>query len=308
MLLVSAVVGLINVAYIKMDVSDNDDTNKFATMPAHIQICNFGSSHGLYGFNYEDFDDRYECFNFGLASQYLSYDYRLLKYYQRHIRKGTIVFLPVSYFSLFGKSEEEGKEFLAKNKRYYKVLSKEFIKEYDVFLDFGVNVCPSLLANPIDVIKTLIGKSSNSREKTWKQNATEVNLKKDAEKACKRHLSTDKLDDTGHRILNQEELTALCDMIKLCREKGAIPILITTPLLDAYLKEVEKDQTFFAEFYSLMNEIAEETGTEYYDYAFDARFVKRYDWFMNSDHLNKEGARQFVDILIKEIVYSKGYY
>ena len=29
----------------------------------------------------------------------------------------------------------------------------------------------------------------------------------------------------------------------------------------------------------------------------------KYEWFMNSDHLNEEGARQFVNILMDEVVH-----
>lgn len=41
----------------------------------------------------------------------------------------------------------------------------------------------------------------------------------------------------------------------------------------------------------------------YCDYAFDERFMNNYKWFMNADHLNKEGARQFVNILMDEVVH-----
>ncbi|MBQ8698953.1 MAG: hypothetical protein IJ812_03395 [Schwartzia sp.] len=306
-LLVSAVVGVINVAYMKMDISDKDDAKKFASIPEHIQICNFGASHGLYGFNYADFEDKYSCFNFGLSSQTLSYDFRLLKHYQEHIGKGTIVFIPVSYFSLFGKSEVEGKDFFAKNKRYYRILPREAIKEYDIWMDLGMNYVPALLVNPMDVVKTLVGKSSNSHDWTWRKKATEVDVVKDAEKACIRHLVTDKFDDQGNRIMNKEEIEALYNVIGICRERGAIPVLITVPYLEEYLSEVQSDETFFDDFHATMDEIVRNTGVEYYDFAFDARFIHNYDWFMNSDHLNKEGARAFVDILMDEVVFPKGY-
>ncbi len=307
-LLVLGIVGIINVAYMQMDVSDKDDTKKFATIPAHIQICNFGSSHGIYDFNYVDFDDKYECFNFGLPSQRLSYDFRLLKNYQNHIGKGTIVFIPISYFSLFGKDEIESKEFLAKNKRYYRILPKELIKEYDIVLDVGMNYFLSLLVNPNDVIKAFIGQSSNFHEERWKKKSMEVNVAEDAKNACARHLKLDKFDENGNRLVNQEEIEALRGMIGICHERGAIPILVTVPFLEEYLMEIRKDATFYSDFYSLVNKISKETGTEYYDYAFDKRFTTHYDWFINSDHLNREGAKNFTNILLHEIVFKQEKY
>ena len=107
----------VNILFIKMDKSDSDYTNKFSNIPDTLDVCNFGSSHGLFGFNYEDVQYKgYACFNFGLVSQYISYDYRLIQHYGNHIGEGTIVFIPVSYFSLFGKSEEDHDDFESKNK------------------------------------------------------------------------------------------------------------------------------------------------------------------------------------------------
>lgn len=40
----------------------------------------------------------------------------------------------------------------------------------------------------------------------------------------------------------------------------------------------------------------------FYDYAFDERFSNSYNLFFNSDHLNKEGARLFTNILMDETV------
>lgn len=49
----------VNFAYTKMYKANYDGTDKFASIPETIQICNFGSSHGLYGYNYEDYMDDY---------------------------------------------------------------------------------------------------------------------------------------------------------------------------------------------------------------------------------------------------------
>ena len=83
-----------------------DDIGTFAGgVPDNIQICNFGSSHGQYGFNYEDFADKYTCFNFALGSQTLLYDYRILTNFRDKLQKGTRVFVVVSYHSLYGKPD-----------------------------------------------------------------------------------------------------------------------------------------------------------------------------------------------------------
>lgn len=54
-----------------------------------------------------------------------------------------------------------------------------------------------------------------------------------------------------------------------------------------------------------MEQVTGDTGARFYDYAFDERFADRHEWFMNVDHLNEEGARNFTDILMEETVFNK---
>lgn len=299
----------INFLFIKMDKSDSNCTNKFNDIPDTLDVCNFGSSHGLYGFNYEDVEQNgYACFNFGLASQYISYDYRLIQEYGNHIGKGTIVFIPVSYFSFWGKGEEVDDDFSSKNKRYYSILPSELIKDYDFKTNLFVNYLPALNVDIFVLIKKLIGKDSigDSNDYDWTRVASDIDVSEDARAAYGRHLVKNKLDDNGNRILNRQELDALYELIDYCKNKGAVPILVTTPYLTEYTDEVKKSAPdFYDAFYSTIDTVIESTGVDYYDYAFDERFSHRYDLFMNADHLNKEGARQFTNILMKEVVDKK---
>ena len=52
----------------------------------------------------------------------------------------------------------------------------------------------------------------------------------------------------------------------------------------------------------MIAKIQEDTGVEYYDYSCDERFADNYSMFMNSDHLNKYGAREFTKIVMEEVV------
>ena len=89
-------------------------------------------------------------------------------------------------------------------------------------------------------------------------------------------------------------------MILLCREIGAVPVLITTPYLEEYLEEINANAPDFdEEFSAILSPILTETGTVYMDYSADLHFTTRKDLFMNADHLNKEGARQFTNLLLE---------
>lgn len=306
--IIATVTMTVNCIYVKRHKEDPENINKFASIPDKIQICNFGSSHALYGYNYEDFENDYDCFNFGLASQYLSYDYRLFQYYGDHIDDGTVVFITVSYFTLFGRGEVNTNDFASKNKRYYSILPSSLIKEYNFKTDLFVRYIPALGVDTGALIKTLLGKSSDTNDQLWQRVSTDIDVSRAAEEAFNRHFGKNKYDDDGNRIINQEEIDALYLLIEGCQEKGAIPILITTPYLHEYTDVIKENAAdFYDQFYSIIGQVLTDTGAEYYDYAFDERFANEYSWFFNSDHLNKEGARNFVDILMQEIVYSKGY-
>ena len=283
-------------------------TNKFIHIPDTIQICNFGASHGQQGFNYEDLENEYACFNFGLSAQSLSYDYRLFQYYSGHIAENAVVFIPVSYPMLF-KAEGAGPENLSKNKRYYSILPKELIREYDYRTDIYVKFFPALASSTDALVRTLTGK--DEVEEIWQSVATDMSISANA-KARAKALVVDKdiyHDADAAEIGNQEEIDALYALVKGCQERGAIPVLITTPLPHQLTEAVmETAENFYECFYSLIDQVVKDTGVEYYDYAFDERFVNEYSWFADADHLNKEGARNFTDILMEEIVYAKGYY
>lgn len=301
-LILTLLVAFLNAAFVRMDQSDSYGTDKFKELPDSIQICNFGSSHGLYGYNYEDVSQELQCFNFGLSSQTLSYDERLFWQYREHIKEGTIVFLTVSYFSFFGQPETEAADFEAKNKRYYRILPKNLIKNYDKVTEICVNKIPILGVSCQNVIKALLGFSKNDNDSVWQEKATDIDIVAHGQERAEGHIRKNKMDSHGNQLKNQEEIDALYELIQGCKDQGAIPILITPPYLREYTDEVKKDVSFYDEFYGIVDKIVQNTGVPYYDYAFDERFSQNYEWFRDSDHLNKEGARNFVQVLMKEVV------
>lgn len=302
--IITAVITIgINFVFMKRDTLDPDYVRKFQDIPDAITICNFGSSHGLYGFCYDD-QKKYDCFNFALESQMLSYDLRLFDYYADNICEGAIVFIPVSYFSFYGEDERMGDIFLSKNKRYYKILPSNLIKDYDLKTDIYVRYLPALSADADILIETLFAGGVNSvNEEKWLQTAVGTDVQHDAELAVLRHVIKNKIDENGKRIINQEELESLECLINRCYQKGCTPVLVTTPFLKEYTDEVKKaDPDFFENFYSLLDRVIDDTGVSYYDYGFDDRFSESYEKFLNADHLNKQGAKEFVDILMDEVV------
>lgn len=301
--IVSIIIMPIHIVFMRNYVDlDSDLKNKFYNVPYDIEICNFGTSHGQHGYNYSNIKSKYNCFNFALSSQALSYDYRVLMQYKGHIKEGAYIFIPVSDFILYGKKQEDIDGYLNKNQRYYYFLSPSLIENFDIEKYIYVKL-PWLNCSNNELLSTLLNKNNK-----------EVNVEKWDKIATYEDCVEDTKNRTGIRILeenanyyyktiNNQELTALYNMIDLCNEIKAIPVLVIMPMTGAYSETInEMDPEFFTEYYSLISRIVNETNVKYVDYRYDERISDNYDYFCDSDHLNDDGAKAFVDILIQEVV------
>lgn len=303
-ILISAlIVGLVNFAYVKLDRSDRYNTDKYSSMPDHIEICNLGSSHTLYGISYEDVKEEYNCFNFALESQTLSYDLRLLEQYKDRIVSGAIVIIPVSYPSFFGPDETELSDFQSKNKRYYSILESKYVKGYDFSTDLFVHYLPALSVDTGILVKALMGKRTKSHfDETRSRTLYDIDLAENAENAYNRHFTGFIYDDAENLQVNTSEIQALKDIIQICNEIQAKPVLITTPLHESYLEHVKnKKPDFLPQFHAIVERIVAETDIDYFDYSMDERFIHSPELFMDADHLNGDGALKFTDLLLENI-------
>ena len=241
---------------------DSDYTQKFQEVPDKIQVCNLGSSHGLYGFCYDDIDKDF-CFNFSLVSQTLEYDNRILSYYEDRISAETKVIIPVSYYSFSEDIQAKLPLLFA-----YESIADIFYKE-------------------------------NENDNIWSASLNASNY--DAGYTVRKHVGQC-CDEKGNVLLNPDSIEALYSMIDICKEKGARPILITTPFTSEYLNGIMTDKIeLYDAFYKQIGKIVDKTGVEYYDYSFDERFSSNLDYFMDVDHLNKKGAKEFTKVVLQRI-------
>jgi len=58
---------------------------------------------------------------------------------------------------------------------------------------------------------------------------------------------------------------------------------------------------FLDRFYGTINRISSDTDVSYYDYSHDKRFSENLTYFSDSDHLNTEGAKYFMEIIANEV-------
>lgn len=290
---------LLGAGYKKLDRNDYDCVKKFETIPNQIAVSNFGSSHGLYGFCYDDRTE-YVCFNFGLVSQSLDYDFRILKQYESCLAEHGVMFLTVSWFSLFGPDEREKEDFLSLNRRYYKILDASNIKDFSFRYKLLVDVFP-ILGVADNVIYDLATGEERGRivKDMWDWDMTDASLKEietDAKGTCQRHMEN-KVDAKGKITFNQANVDALYGMIEICRKKNITPVLITTPYLKEYAEEAGAAYPQILDaFYAFMEQM-KETGVAYEDFSRDLRFFEDRSLFFSVDHLNKKGALKLTEIL-----------
>lgn len=316
-------VAIISLTINYLYIAKNPVNSKFTYVPENIEVCNLGSSHGMYGYCYEKYKDSYTCFNFALDSQSLSYDYRLLKAYRENLSEDAIVIITLSYASMYGSiAEADSEDFESKNQRYYHFLPVHLIKKYDLTTDMLLGRYRSMKGEPTEVLNSLltdpIYNTSNStysndywmkaedvETEYWYITADAAQTDSNAEAAYLRHFVTNKQDENGNMIYNMEEVDALYNIIELCHETGKTPVLITTPYLTEYTDCIQQGSPdFYEEFYSFVDKLVEEENIQYYDYSHDERFQTDYDLFINADHLNKKGAKKFTACVWDEVISS----
>ncbi len=299
-LAVSSILLILNWLYFPIATeSQTYGAEKYRDMPEHIQICNFGSSHGEYGFNYDGVSDKFSCFNFALNSQTLMYDYRILQHYIDRIDEGGIVIIAASYFSFFGRPETEAKSFISLNNRYYKILPPELIKNYDIITDYIINYLPILTFDIKKAFNAIRGVKTVEEIQTAE---TLDDIKEVGKKRADYHFNGIKSNENGSIRFSNEKIDSLYKIIELCMNRKLIPILVTTPCLTEYSSHFKNDSEFMKAFHSVIDEVIRTTGIRYYDYSEDERFSHDRKLFRDTDHLNPNGALKFTNILVNDVM------
>ncbi len=296
------IICLLNKPYKEINEQKYADIAKFGmlghTYP-EVHLGNLGSSHGAYDFVYDNISVMgYACFNFANTSQSYDYDYALLKEYGHYMTDGSVLYIPVSYFSFNNEvvTEEEAE---ALSVRYYHCLSPENIPDYDPYIDLITNKMPILSAGQ-DILKLFPALDTALTAHAANDGVDVEEFARRAKERYSRHF------DNKDEYFMPERIEELYAIINYCKENNITPVLITTPFSQYYTELIS--QEFLQEFHDTVTKIASDTGVNYYDYSHDERFGTHLEWFSDSDHLNEAGAAYFSQILWSEIEEIKRYH
>ena len=289
------IICLMNKPYKKIDEQKYTDILKFTMLGTHyheVNIGNLGSSHGAYDFVYDNIMSKgYTCFNFANTSQSYNYDYAVLQEYGHYMTSGSVLFIPVSFFS-FNNEVTNSTEAEAMSIRYYHFLSPQNIPDYDLYVDIVTTKLPILSAGE-DILQLFPDLNTALTAHAANEGIDVEEFARRARDRYSRHF------DNKDEYFLPERIEELYDIIDYCRDNDITPVLITTPFSKYYVDPVSQD--FLQEFYATINKVANDTDVNYYDYSHDERFYENLEYFSDSDHLNGEGAAYFTDILWDEV-------
>ncbi|MBF8982500.1 SGNH/GDSL hydrolase family protein [Lutibacter sp. B2] len=272
-----------------------DYTERFNHVPNNIEVANVGSSHGMYGFDYTDFD--VVGFNFGLYAQGFYYDYRMLKQYSPKIKEGATIIIPISYFSLYQSYEDE--KFEEFNKSYYRFLNPRYIKNIKLKKYVTDSLFPLLSegGNIKKVFKDIEHKPKEWEIITWNKFAPNEGIREEGHKRSMHHQKD--IINPG-KVNKPETKRELKNIINYCIENNYKPVLVTLPYLK-YYNDFFPD-AFYSEFYGEIEDIRKQyEGLEYMDYSHDKRFTSDIDLFVDSDHMNVNGRKKMTQIILKDL-------
>ena len=283
-------------------LKDSYHIAKFKSVPNHIQICNIGASHSEYGFCWDDFQKEFVTFNFGLSGQSHYYDLQVLRRYQDKLAQNCLVFIVVSYPMILYKNEIDYEEFESRNTRYYFFLPNESIKRFNWTKKIKTTFVPFIYSR--NDFRSLVDSYFRKPEdETWIRTTSEAEMKKDVNRSYQILVDGSKKDSNGKVIFSSESINCIYKIIECCNECGAKPILITPPFPRIYSEKMNNEfPEYVSGFKETIAKIQNDTGVAYYDYSMDERFLDNIEYFLNSDHLNKTGAKEFTKIVMAEIV------
>ncbi|MBQ7500091.1 MAG: hypothetical protein IJT91_04270 [Clostridia bacterium] len=302
------------------------EVKKFQTeIPYGIRICNFGSSHGLASFKYED---RSDAFNFALSGEDLYHNYAKLQQYADHLEEGCAVFLPVSYFSFCTDTKAPS------DKRYYMFLEKKYIKGYSLETYLNVRYFPVLrsgdgllkdmvnedemaaLFNEDNPLENNIGRAFSdlyanrtgylSASQTASLNPENAYNSDYYPQDSELYDFSDLRSKSWHSQFNRfniymdENVEILTDMVEFCMRHNFMPILVSTPI-NHVLNDMFTDEELQVYFYGNIEKVRSETGVEFWDYSHDPAFSDNNGYFSNADHFNSQGGKAFTEEIMKRL-------
>lgn len=268
--------------------------NRMLCLPKKLDMINLGSTYAFYDFSYEGAG--LSGGNLANVPQYLDMDRILLKKYIKRVKLDgkVLIILPDFVFASPGGSYNRNV--------YFEALHIWEIPDFRVAM---------LVESIWKAAKEPVTHSYRKAEQKWKGYTAS---RKEKEMHAKNRVadwegkllipsvtSSEITEELSKRI--NDNMNVVCDMIDICRDRGAEPILLIPPVseimhdavsekcLDVYLREPVK-------------KIIEQKQVRMFDYE-NEEALSDADLYLNSDCLNEKGREIFMKLVLRD-VYGNG--
>lgn len=299
LLILVLIFGLMGVAYRQTTNYQNleraEETEKFRSMPAAIDFAVFGSSHGRNAFQYAPEGSSF--FNFSMSSQTPEYDLRLMREFQEQIQPGALVVITVGQASPFWTDNTEN--FEDKQGRYYRILSPKNIVNVALGRYYLQRFSPLLGIEVSDIMDAFLRPEvlqDTITEQIEQTSLAELSIHSEQERIRQNHLS---IIEPAYPQGNTVMLSAMEEMLQLCRERQWNAVLVTPPLSQAYhdcfTEEMKETAATF------LQDLSETYDVPWLDYSRDEMFLQNYELFRDIDHLNLTGSALFEEKFMADV-------
>jgi len=259
-----------------------------------IEILFLGSSEPLDDIN-PGYIDNYG-FNLSSIWQSLYYDKELTIRYLDRMPQLKIVFISVSYFSLWtsiDNSIENWRQYF-----YYHYWNIPLIKP--VMFDLKKESYIALYGTDF---------SQNALRKNFEVTAITDNIMDNGWQKLEQQMDKNKCDSLGKIFVESHEKAMHDDQLKnnvfnmesllsALIARNIVPVIITTPVYPSYTKYTDKEK--LQAMRNVINGLCGKYHCSYFDYLNDMRFSV--EFFYDPAHLNEKGAELFSKVINKEII------
>jgi hypothetical protein len=258
---------------------------------AEIEILVTGASHAMSGVAPQVLDR--PAFNIANGSQSLHYDTELVMKYAGSMPKLNLVIFAISYHSLEYKLSNSIERWRAGfYKQVYGIPGEDGDGGFQL-TDYSYIA----LYTPKEAFRQVLGSLGG----------IEVNASADA--IVKNTAGEEVSEDFGrHRVKLHEaqmrpidiadNVAALERACLFLKQRGVAVVFITIPVHRTYYQRI--DQANYQRMQETIKRVTEKYQVPYFNYLYDDRFND--DDFVNSDHLNDNGAYEFTRILNQDVV------
>ncbi|RUL49031.1 hypothetical protein [Lysinibacillus antri] len=265
------------------DYNINHAMLAFKKDPYPVDIINLGASHSMYAYYFKP--TGLSHLDLALPAQTIQYDFKLLKEYGKHLKPGGIVIVSISQIT-FANFETKHLG------NYYNVLDRTEIEPFSLIDYYSYLYLPGTNSGSFN--SALSGKLKNFKwnsHQPWANNGKNYSERK-YEKVEAQYREAVESNNIERNVQQLREI------VDYCSEKGYRVILTMEPVHESY-------QEYFNE--EVMNRLvfqylkALKLDVPFLNYMGDQRFVNNKDYFIDPDHLNREGRKMFSWIVYKDL-------